>query len=412
MSLFYGWKISGLALLGNFLLQGGALYGMNAFMEPLCAQNGWTRMDVNMGLGVAALIAQIAMPISAAIAAKISLRLLMGLGALIGGLATCAMGLTGNIHVFTFYLIVVWVSSQFCGGVVGNALMSNWFSHYRGVAFGVANSGTSLSGVILPMICLVLINHYSLKTAFLAVGLTTCLLAPLSWIIVRRSPAVLHLHADGRKHDPRQPKGIPRRAYFAELVRRPACWFIGCSFGLALMCASGILSQLKPRYVDLGLESYTAMLLASVSAGCGTAAKYFWGWACDRWTPILAARAIMLCCLFSMAVLFLPPSVWSLALFGVLFTCGSGGLWVVLPALTAYYFGAQRFLAVYKFIAVFILLRCLGFPIMGLSHEYFNNYLAADVAFMLALGAAFAMTMLLRESRAAEKRAHPRHHKK
>ena len=154
------------------------------------------------------------------------------------------------------------------------------------------------------------------------------------------------------------------------------------------------------------------MLLASVSACCVTAAKYFWGWACDRWTPILAARAIMLCCLFSMAVLFLPPSVWSLALFGVLFTCGSGGLWVVLPALTAYYFGAQRFLAVYKFIAVFILLRCLGFPIMGLSHEYFNNYLAADVAFMLALGAAFAMTMLLRESRAAEKRAHPRHHKK
>ena len=152
------------------------------------------------------------------------------------------------------------------------------------------------------------------------------------------------------------------------------------------------------------------MLLASVSAGCGTAAKYFWGWVCDRWTPILASRAIMLCCLASMGVLFLPPSLWTLALFGLLFTAGSGGLWVVLPAVTAYYFGAPSFLAVYKFVSIFILLRCLGFPIMGLSHEYFESYLGADIVFIIALGLAFLMTMRLHESRAVEShRRHKRH---
>lgn len=406
MSLFYGWKISGLALLGNFLLQGAALYGMNAFMEPLCSQNGWTRMDVNVGLGLAALIAQIFMPISAAIAARVSLRLLMGAGALAGGLATCAMGFATDIRVFTLFLIIVWVSSQFCGGVVGNALMSSWFSHYRGLAFGVANSGTSLSGMILPLICLILINHFSLKTAFLTVGLTTCLLAPLSFIIVRRTPAMLHLHADGRAHDPRQPKSVPQAATFRELVRRPACWFIGCSFGLALMCASGVLSQMKPRFVDMGMESYSAMLLASVSAGCGTAAKYLWGWVCDRWTPIVASRGVMIFCLGSLILLLFPPRLWNMTLFAVCFTCGSGGLWVVLPAVTAYYFGAPRFLAVYKFVAIFIILRCLGFPIMGISHEYYGGYLAADIVFIFSLAIALALVFCLRESRAVENFAH------
>jgi hypothetical protein len=40
MSVFYGWKIGTLCLGGNFLLQGAAIYGMNAFMEPLCEING------------------------------------------------------------------------------------------------------------------------------------------------------------------------------------------------------------------------------------------------------------------------------------------------------------------------------------------------------------------------------------
>lgn len=410
MSVFYGWKISALSLAGNFMLQGSGLYCMNAFMEPLCELHGWTRMGLNMSLGIAALMGQIAMPVSADVATKVSLRTLMGLGALVGGLAICGMAFTSSIHVFTLYMILVWIASQFCGGVVANALMSNWFSHFRGIAFGVANSGTSLSGMILPFICLAIINHFNVQTAFLSLGIATCALAPLSWWIVRRKPQMLHLHPDGRKHEPRPAKGVPVNTSVKILVRRPAVWSIGIAFGLTLMCASGILSQLKPRFADLGMESYFAMTLASIAAGAGTLAKYFWGWVCDKWSPIFAARAITLCCLCSMMALFLPPSKASLAIFGIFFASGSGGLWVVLPAVTAYYFGNQNFLAVYKFIAVFILLRCAGFPVMGMSYEYCGSYIGADIFFIVSLAAAFVLTMFLHPERAVENIARKHHH--
>lgn len=404
--MFYGWKISALCLGGNFMLQGSALYGMNAFMEPLCDLNGWTRVGLNMSLGVAAFMGQLAMPVAADISTRVSLRLLMTAGAVAGGVATCGMGLTSDIRVFTVFLVILWVASQVCGGVVANALMSNWFSHFRGVAFGVANSGTSLSGMVLPFLSLLLIRHFNLETAYLALGGATLLLAPLSWFLVRRTPQMLHLHPDGRRHDPRPPKGVPRNASLAALVRRPAAWWIGIAFGLALMAGSGVMSQLKPRFADMGADAYPAMILAGSAALCGTCAKYFWGWVCDRATPIFAARAIMLCGVGSMALLLLPASIPGMAAFGLSFGVCVGGLWVVLPAVVAYYFGSVNFLAVYKFIAIFILLRCLGFPAMGLSYDICGSYALSDIFFAASLGIALILTFCLREDRAVERHNH------
>lgn len=402
MSIFYGWKLSALSMGGNIMLQGASLYCMNAFMEPLCDLHGWSRMEINFSLGLAAFLGQVAMPMAAAIAAKYSLRWLMTLGALAGGLATCAMGLTSDLRLFTLFYIVVWVSSQFCGGVVGNALMSNWFSHYRGIAFGIANSGTSLSGVVLPFATLLIINYYNVTVAYLVLGGIACALAPLSWHLVRRTPQMLNMHPDGLDHEPQITATEQVNLSLKSLARRPAAWFTGIAFGLGLMCGSGIFSQLKPRFSDLGIDAYTAMLLATVSALFGTIAKYVWGEICDKTTPLFAARALMFFCAASFLLLLLPPTVHTLALFGIIIACGIGGLWVVLPALVAYYFGSANFLGVYKFVSIFLLLRCAGFPVMGLSHEYMGNYLLADFIFGGSLLLAFILTLLMKSQNAVE----------
>ena len=404
--MFYGWKISTLCLAGNFMLQGSALYGMNAFMEPLCEAHGWTRVGINMSLGVAAFMGQAAMPLAAAIAARHSLRLLMTGGAIAGGLATCGMGLTGDLRLFTCFLVLLWVASQACGGVVANALMSNWFSHYRGIAFGLANAGTNLSGMALPFLSLLLIRHFDLPTAYLALGGATLLLAPACWLLVRRKPQMLHLHPDGRRHDPRPPRGVPRSVALSALVRNPAPWCIGVAYGLALMVGAGVLSQLKPRFTDMGAEAYTAMILAGAAAFFGMLAKFFWGWLCDRATPILASRALMLGSAASMGLLLLPASLASMAAFGFAFGVCLGGLWVVLPAVVAYYFGSANFLAVYRFIALFILVRSLGFPAMGLSYDLCGSYALADIFFSACLVISAALAFCLREDRAAERQAH------
>lgn len=409
--MFYGWKLSLLSMGGNFMLQGSSIYCMNAFMEPLCDQNGWTRMAINFSLGLAALMGQLSMPLAAAIASRVSLRLLMAAGALAGGLASCGMGLTGNIHIFTILLIIVWISSQFCGGVVGNALMANWFSHFRGIAFGIANAGVSLSGLVLPAFCLYLIESYNLETAFLAIGAATCLLCPLSWLLVARTPQMLHLHPDGRKHEPRKPKKPADIPEARNLFRKPAIWLIGLAFGFAFMCASGIISQLKPRFSDLGLDSWTGILLASLAAGTGTIAKFVWGWLCDKLGPLLSARIMMLFCFLAMLLLLLPPGLWSLGAFSLCLAASTGGLWVVLPAVTAHYFGSSNFLSAYKLISIFILLRCVSFPLMGISQELTGHYYISDIIFGILIFISLILMLLLKSGNAAERTGRHASHK-
>ena len=403
--MFYGWKISLLALGGNFMLQGSVLYCMNAFMEPLCAAHGWSRAGINISMGIASLMGQFAMPLAAAVSARCSLRRLTALGALAGGLSIALMGMTGDILLFTLLSIVAWVSTQICGGVVGNALVSNWFYHYRGRAFGLANAGTSLSGAILPFVSLVLIRYFDVSTAYLALGLATCALAPLAWFLVRDTPQAMGLHPDGRRHEPRRSSLPPADVSFSHLLRSPQAWLLGLAFGLALMVASAVMSQMKPRFADLGLEAYPAMLLACASAFLAALAKYAWGWVCDRFTPLFAARLVMLCSAASLALGFLPSGIWTMTAFSLSFGGCIGGLWAILPAVVSYYFGGGNFLPSYKFISIFIILRSAGFPIMGLSHDLTGSYAVSDVIFGVSLLASLGLLLLLSESGAAESAA-------
>ena len=402
-AMFYGWKISLLSMGGNFMLQGSVLYCMNAFMEPLCEAYGWTRAELNVSMAVAALVGQLAMPVAASLSARFSLRRLMASGALVGGVATIFQGMTGNMALFTLLFTIAWSATQICGGVVGNALVSNWFYYFRGRAFGVANAGTSLSGVVLPLASMVLINHFDVSTAYLVLGLLTCALAPLSWALVRDTPQAMHMHPDGRRHDP--PASRKQRApdtSFTGLLHSPRAFCLGMTFGLALMVSSSVMSQMKPRFVDLGIAPYPAMLLACSAALCAALGKYVWGWACDRFTPLTAVHGIMLACAACLCLGFLPPYVWTMTVFSLSFGLCVGGLWTVLPAVVSYYYGSGNFLPSYKFVSIFIMLRCLGYPIMGYSYEITGSYGAADVVFVGLLLLSLGLSLYLREGDAVE----------
>jgi sugar phosphate permease len=401
--MFHGWKICALTLSGNLMLQGSVTYVMNVFMEPLCDTMGWSRGAVNAGMGIATFVGQLAMPLMIGLSSRFALRHMMAAGALGGGGAMFFLGFSDNIWLFTLLYTLSCVATQACGGAVGNALVSNWFNRYRGRAFGLVNAGTSLSGAVLPLLALPLIHASGVKTAYMALGAVTMLLAPACLLLVRDKPEDLGLHADGsaalRPH-----AHVPTASAFSKVMRNPGAYALGIAFGLALMCGSGVMSQLKPRFADVGLAPWPAVTLACVAALCSAASKYFWGWCCDRFTPVTATHLVMLLCAMSLCIGFLPPTLPGIIVFCIAFGSCIGGLWAVLPAVVSYYFGNDNFMSAYKFISIFILLRCLGFPVMGLSHDLTGSYAAADCVFLFLLLVALLLTLLVTNKNALERK--------
>ena len=195
--MFYGWKLATIGSCGNLLLQGSVFYTMNAFIEPLVELHGWSRAGIGLSMTFASAMMTLSMPIGIMLTNKMSIRLLMTLGAFIGGLSYVGLGYVDDIRLFAALFAIVWVCGQICGGVVATMLMNRWFAAYRGRAFGLVNMGTSLSGAFLPFVALVLVDTLGVSWAFSILGGLAFLLFPLCWRIIRNTPEDIGLTIDG-----------------------------------------------------------------------------------------------------------------------------------------------------------------------------------------------------------------------
>ena len=222
--------------------------------------------------------------------------------------------------------------------------MNRWFAAYRGRAFGLVNMGTSLSGAFLPFVALVLVDTLGVSWAFSILGGLAFLLFPLCWRIIRNTPEDIGLAVDGVAANAfaaarEEEKVIPMN--WRELVASRQMWIIGVSFGIGLMAVGGVLSQLKPRFVDTGMSSYVAMGFMCLTALLGAVGKYAWGWVCDRTTPLFATKLLFLCNALSLACIFLPHTLFNIILFVVGYGVCMGGIWTVFPSVVAYLYGKK-----------------------------------------------------------------------
>ena len=325
--MFYGWKLATIGSCGNLLLQGSVFYTMNAFIEPLVELHGWSRAGIGLSMTFASAMMTLSMPIGIMLTNKMSIRLLMTLGAFIGGLSYVGLGYVDDIRLFAALFAIVWVCGQICGGVVATMLMNRWFAAYREKV------------------------------------------VPMNW---------------------------------RELVASRQMWIIGVSFGIGLMAVGGVLSQLKPRFVDTGMGSYVAMGFMCLTALLGAVGKYAWGWVCDRTTPLFATKLLFLCNALSLACIFLPHTLFNVILFVVGYGVCMGGIWTVFPSVVAYLYGKKQFPHVYKYISLFVAVKSLGYAAVGLSHSLTGNYNMAYMGMVILLLAAFAATSTIREHEAAE----------
>lgn len=417
--MFYGWKLSWIGFLGNLFLQGGAIFIMNALIDPLTAAHGWTRGELGSVMAAASLAGTLSMPVLGSLALRWSLRGLMTAGAVMGGGGFLLMGQTSSITLFTLAFACVWVGGQACGGVIANALVCNWFSRYRGRAFGIVNMGTSMSGAVLPFTALILINTFALPVATAFIGCAVLFtLLPLSLLFVRDTPEETGLLPDGDKpsqsvqangrtdeqHGETQDESRDNAARACQVIVVPwkallknrDCYLIGLTYGIGIMVAAGVVGQLKPRFSDLGYTDYTAMALMSLAAFCGAMGKYLWGWLSDHINPVRTTKLIIACDILGLCVAFLPPNLYTALLFAI-YTGGCvGGFWAVFPNAVAYVFGRKRFVSVYRFASAFVTVKAVGYYAMGFSYDHTGSFNGAYLFFIASLLLAFALLLCVR----------------
>ena len=394
--IYYGWYVVLMAFVANFMSVGTSFYIFNAFMEPLSEAHGWSRTALNMALVLGMLAGFVGQFLAGTLVIRTGPRILMCVAPILSGGACILLGRTDVLWQFYLLYILLYLGSMTYGGVVANTAVNNWFVRKKGQALGFASAGISFSGAVLPLVAMVLILKSTISDAFLWIGLSTMIVGPLSWLVIRNWPEDFGLQPDGlpleclsgldilREQKEQQIGATGREEPWTlrRLIGTGTFWKLGLSLGLALTSVGAVMSQLKPRFADVGFDDMTAMGMMALTACIGAIAKYLWGMWCDRFDPRRVFATLVSMMALGLGLALIHDSLVALALFIVVFGFSMGGVMSLFPIIVADLYGRESFPAVFRYVSLIIIIEISGFVIAGQSFDRTGSYDLAYIIFI------------------------------
>ncbi len=397
---FLGWRMVGVAFFVDFVAVGFFFYSYGVFFKAIAAEFGDSRLGVALGLTVTNAVGAIAAPLVGRALDRYPLRRVIGVGA-----TSMALGFLALSQVQTqlqFYLVLglfIGFGASSMGNLATSKLVANWFERKRGTALGIAATGVSLSGVVMPYISAEIIGLYGWRNGFLVYGLFTFfVVVPLVLRLVISRPEDVGLRPDGalKLSDGGASSAGPVRPRLSmrDVSRSRNFWVIVLTFSLMFCCMSTTLTHMVPRLTDMGHDLSLASLVMSLCAGLGVAGKLSFGWLGDK----LPVRRIMLLIIVvqfaGQMIMFQSEALAWFALGAALFGYGVGGVVPMQGNVVGKTFGSERFGAVLGLMrpAMFPI-QILGVPFAGWIFDTTGSYaLAFQSLFVLYALAALAIT--------------------
>ncbi len=171
---FVGWRMVGVAFFVDFIAVGFFFYSYGVFFKAIATEFGDSRLGVSIGISVTQGAGALLAPFIGRALDRYPLKRVMGTGAFAMGTGFVLLGFVQTP--LQFYLILG-VFIGFGAGAMGqlatSKLVSNWFVLKRGTALGIAATGISVSGVLMPATTAWLIGEFGWRNGFLTYGIIT-----------------------------------------------------------------------------------------------------------------------------------------------------------------------------------------------------------------------------------------------
>lgn len=285
-AIFPGWwqvtaafTVQGISAASVFTAYSVIAVALNTAFEP-------SRMVLMLGITMTSLAAGIASPALGAVIDRYSLRSLMMLGAgfLAAGFFLISFS-SSMIQVLGVYMVCMAAASVLLGPMASSALLARWFERRRGLAMGIAASGTAAGGLLIPPLLQGLIDTFEWRMALrifavLALVSTGTVIA----LLVVNRPEDRKLRPDGLDDAPAgTPPGLPPApASFGKVARSASFWLISLAMGAIFGSAVGIGSNLMQYVVEKGISLELGALLLSVLSAANLTGKLLCAAAADR----------------------------------------------------------------------------------------------------------------------------------
>jgi MFS family permease len=392
----YGWVIVAVSTLALVVSNGLAIGGLPPFYKPIREEfvaigvidPAHAESFIANAANITFLMSGVFSLIGGWLVTRFRLKLLMVIGGVLlgGGLIVHSQAVTAEMVYLARFLMGA--SLGFIGVAPNVVLVSRWFTKKRGTALGIVLTGTSIGGVIIPLIAQPFISAYGWRWAMLWIS-------AIVWVVLL--PAILFVVKD-RKAAKVASDDADNGMSLKEAMLTPVFWALAACAALIfypifVTSQQFILYLQSPR---IGVSAETAAFAQSALFAVSVGGKFLAGFFSDlfRSVRVLAACAFLML-VASFTLFGLSASNW--AWFLLPFALGYGGTFVLIQRLTADLFGRRE---IGKILGLITLIEVVGAAIGGritgyLADLHGGDYRTAFRAVIIACALAFAASLLV-----------------
>jgi sugar phosphate permease len=407
---FYGWYIVGVGILVNIAGTFAFSSTLSIFLKPITEELNVSRGAFSLirtfEIGVAALI----VPLLGPWIDRHGGRGVLVLGVLMEGTGLLLSSLVQSFWQFVFVRRSLVIAGEaLLGSWVINVTIAQWFVRKRGRAMGIANLGTGLAKLGIPLIAASLFVLISWRGTWAVFGIVAPLLviAP-ALIFIRRRPEDMGLRPDGdpphqTADKPPATSAPPSSAQWqnlrterswtrSEALRVPTFWLLVVTFGIASVGIAGLNLHIFSYVTDIGYSPLIAASFMSTIALTQLGSTLVWGVFADRFD----IREVS-CIQFLIQGIGLIMAISSRQIHFTyvgffLYGTGLAGSFVLREVIWANFFGRTS-LGTVRGLSLFFshLFAASGAPFFGFLHDRMGSY---DLSFTIFSCALFTSAFL------------------
>jgi len=382
----YGWVIVAVCTFGISTGPGAfALGSAGQFIGAFHDEFGWDRTEVSFGLLVLTVTTALSLPFIGRLIDRYGARRVVIPSLVL--FAGCLAAIPLFVHeLWQLNLVYVLMGSLAAGtnSTPFVRVISAWFDRSRGLAIGIAGSGTGLGFAYVPLVVEYMTTHHGWRSAYYALAtIVLALTLPLVWILFKERPADVGLSVDGTPLQHHRSADVESASESAGCTLREALakrdfWVLMVVFvGLAFV-VYGVLPHLVPLLKDRGIPSGLAALIASTFGLSAFVGRVVIGWLIDHFFARNVALVFFALSGAGLALLNSEAPVWLYFAAAALVGGGLGAEVDLLAYLTSRYFGLRCFSEIFGvlFGAILVMIG-VGPVVFGLVHDRTQSY--ADV---------------------------------
>ena len=375
-----GWSLVAAAGMG-MVVASSPIFSIGVFFAPLAAEFGWTKAQL---AGAATINNAILVSASALVghlvdrlgARKIALCGILGVSLAMATLST----MNDSVTSYWVRWVIVGMGVSLCSPLVWAKAIVSRFDRSRGLALAVTMSGSTLAGILAPVIVMLVMMHFGWRTAYLALAACMFIISfPMVFAffyeargVFRHSKSDASSIASGQSSRPSNSNGVTLR----QAIRQPAFWLIAITFFLSGAAAAGVVVHLIPLLLDRGLAPMHAAAAFSLMSLAAVVGRLVTGYFLDRIPAPFIAAAVFSLPVLACVILIAVPSHDAVSLLAsVLFGFAVGAELDLTTYITARCFGLSSYGKIYGLIqAAFAAGGAILPPLLGLVADRQGSY--------------------------------------